>query len=203
VIRRHYVDHYPALSDAGKQQKKRPQRRHHQQRNPHQLGDRTREDLAMLIDELEALLADRDREIVDLNTQIDDKDREIAQLRNDLAWERAAKQQLEGVVTPPVEALPMTVKRPDGKIVEIVHAVSRASQEITPPLKYGQPDLPGWAKLVRGRTEILSALELHWLLADNGAHLDAFERAFPGAGIGLKGYINARIAKLSEEQRNP
>jgi hypothetical protein len=43
-----------------------------------------------------------------------------------------------------------------------------------------------------------SSLELHWLIADNSAHLKAYEAAYPGAGIGLGDRINVRIAELEE-----
>jgi hypothetical protein len=82
-----------------------------------------------------------------------------------------------------------------------VHAVSRASQEIVPPLKYGRPDYLAWAKRVRERREKLSAIELHWLLADNAAHFDEYERSFPGAGVALEDYINERIATLDQSNR--
>jgi hypothetical protein len=203
TIRRHYEGRYPAPPYTAPKHKRRPQQRHTrpQERNP--LGERSRADLEVLVAEYDSLLADRDREILDRDTVIDEQARQIAQLRNDLAWALAANKQLEGLVTPPVEALPTTVKRPDGETVEILHAIMRRSQEITPPIKYGQPDFSAWAKVMKERTETLSAPELRWLLADNRAHLDAYERMFSGAGIGLADRINARIVELLDEQSQP
>jgi len=56
-------------------------------------------------------------------------------------------------------------------------------------------------KEVRERREKLSAIELHWLLADNAKHFDEYERSFPGAGVALEDCINERIATL--DQSNP
>jgi hypothetical protein len=92
-----------------------------------------------------------------------------------------------------------TVLRPDGEAAEIVHAIARASHEIAPPESHGYPDYAAWAKLVIARSEKLSAIELHWLLSDNSAHLDAYEKAYPGAGVGLEDRINTRLAKLEAE----
>jgi hypothetical protein len=81
-----------------------------------------------------------------------------------------------------------------------VHAVARASHEVPPLVSYGQPDYPTWAKQIAARSETLSALELQWLLADNSAYLDAYEMAFPGAGVALEDRIHARIAELEEAE---
>jgi hypothetical protein len=78
------------------------------------------------------------------------------------------------------------VVRPDGEVAEIVHAVTRASQEIVPQLKYGRPDYAAWAKRILERSDKLSALELHHLLDDNSDHFDEYEHSFPGAGVGLE-----------------
>ena len=44
----------------------------------------------------------------------------------------------------------------------------------------------------------LSVVKLRWLLADNSAYLDEFERVFPGAGVGLEEKIMERIRELEE-----
>jgi hypothetical protein len=193
TIRNHFEKRYPHLMrDKPTAFKPRPPRtKRGWNRQP--LGERTREDLEALVAGLEDTLSDRDREIAELNAAIEEKDREIRQLREDLAWERARNRQLAAIVTPPAAA---TVVRPDGEVAEIVHAVTRASQEITPPVKYGHADYLAWAKRVLEHSDKLSALELHYLLADNSEHLDEYEHSFPGAGIGLEDRIRERIDKL-------
>jgi len=146
-----------------------------------------------MIGELGKQLDDRDFEITELYELLPEKDRRIAQLEIDLVWARAERRQQ--VSTMPNSA---TVIRPNGEAAEIMHAVSRASQEIVPPELYGHPDYAGWGKLVTARVPSLSTLELYWLIADNQAHLDAYEAAYPGAGVGLEDRINARIAELEE-----
>jgi uncharacterized coiled-coil protein SlyX len=139
-------------------------------------------------------LADRDRYIDELETLLAEKDRLIAQLQTDVAWERTRVRQLESSAVPPGAA---TVIRPDGKTAEIVHAISRQSQEVSPPLSHGHPDYAAWAKEIASRIDGgLSVMELHWLLDDNAAHLDAYETAFPGAGVALEDRISRRIAEL-------
>ena len=153
----------------------------------------------MMIGELVEQLADRERHILELEELLTEKDRENAQLRNDVIWEQTRRMQLEAAAAP--AAAPVTVVRPDGETAEIVHAVSRQSQEIVPPESNdGRPDYGTWALLVAERIEELSTLELYWLLADNSAHLEAYEAAYPGAGAGLKDRINSRIAALEESQ---
>jgi hypothetical protein len=194
VIRRHYEKRHPYdMLDKPSAYRPRPLR-HKRQWNKQPLGERSREDLEMLIGELGEQLADREREIAEKDALLDAKDREIAQLRNDLAWERMERRQLEASAMVPGT----TVVRSDGSPAEIVHAVTRASQEIVPPESHGHPDYAAWAKLVTARMVFLSALELHWLIADNRAHFDAYERAYPGAGVGLEDHINARIAELEQ-----
>jgi hypothetical protein len=154
----------------------------------------------MMIGGLGDQLADCEREIAEKDVLLAAKDREIAQLRNDLAWERAARKQLESVAAPFAEA---TVVRPDGESAEIVHAVARESQEIAPPLKYGRPDYPAWAKLVKDRVATLSAPERRWLLTDNAAHFHDYEVSFPWAGIALEHRVKLRIAELEASAVNP
>jgi len=139
-----------------------------------------------------------ERHILELEELLTEKDRENAQLRNDVIWEQTRRMQLEAAAAP--AAAPVTVVRPDGETAEIVHAVSRQSQEIVPPESDGWPDYSTWALLVAERGEELSSLELYWLLTDNSAHFEAYEAAFPGAGAGLRDHINLRIAELAESQ---
>jgi hypothetical protein len=176
----------------------RDRNRHRREWNREKLGDRSREDLEALIGELGEQLADRERHIIELEELLTEKDREIARLRNDLAWEGAARMQFEAAAAP--QTGPVTVVRPDGETAEIMHAVSRESQEIVPPESYGRPDYGTWALLVAERVEWLSTLELYWLLTDNSAHLEAYEATFPGAGAGLRDRINSRIAELEESR---
>src|SRR5215813_3933966 len=60
----------------------------------------------------------------------------------------------------------------------------RASQEVLPPIRHGQPDWRAWARKLRLLTGQLTIIEVHWLRTDNRPHLDAYERAHPGAGRG-------------------
>jgi hypothetical protein len=168
--------------------------RHHRAWNLAPLGERSREDLEALICDIGQLLADRDRHIAELEDQLAEKERKIAELQNDLAWARAQIRQLEGVAAPSSA----TVVRPDGLSTEILHAVSRESQEISPPVRHGHPDYAAWGKLVVSRVAELGVAELQWLLTDNSPHLDAYEDAYPGAGVGLEDRINARIAEIEE-----
>ena len=138
------------------------------------------------------MLADRDREIADLNDLVEEQRRKIEQLTNDLAWERESRRQLEAVAAPSSA----TVVRPNSETVEIVHAISRESQEVSPPLSHGHPDYAAWAKQLVSRIDELSAMELRWLLIDNDAHLEAYEATFPGAGVALEDRIARRIAEL-------
>ena len=175
TIRNHFEKRFPPLMpELSQGHKPRPAKRS-RGRSELPLGDRSREDLEALIATLEDLLSDRDREIVDLNSLIEEKDREIQQLREDVAWERAAKKQLETVITPPL---------------------ARETLKIIPPTKLGQPDYAAWARALWDRASELTALELTWLLDDNGADLDEYERWFPGAGVGLEDRIRTRIRKL-------
>ena len=157
--------------------------------------------IVALIAEQTVLIADREREITEKDALLAEQDRTIRQLQSDLAWERSRARQLESVVTLSPDSTPATVKRPDGATVEVMHATARASHEIEPPVIDGQPDYPNWAKQVARRTSKLSALELHWLLADNSAHFDTYERLFPGAGTALENRVMTRIHEL-EETRN-
>ena len=193
VIRRHYERRHPNLPDKTPPPW-RDRNRHRRVWNREKLGELSREDLEALIGELGEQLADRERHIIELEELLTEKDREIARLRNDLVWERTARMQLEAAAAP--AAAPVTAIRPDGGTAEIVHAISRESQAITPPESHGRPDYRSWAGLVAERIKALSALELYWLLADNAPYIDAYEKALPGAGIGLKNRINARIAEL-------
>jgi hypothetical protein len=197
-------------------------RKHYEKRHPHQepdkpskfkphprgkrrtwdaepIGERTVEELKAMVRDLNEMVADRETEIAGLSLLVEQRDREIRQLRNHLAWEIAARKALEKVATPPAAA---TVVRPNGETVEIVHATARASQEIVPEMKYGQPDFVGWAKQIRERGTKLSVVELNWLLADNSEYFDAYERAFTGAGVGLEDWINDRVRQL-ENPINP
>jgi hypothetical protein len=199
TLRRHYERRHPnLLPEKRAAYKPRPPIKRHQAWNRQSLRDRSREDLDMLIGELGEQLADRDREILEKDALIENLQRENAQLRDDLAWAHRRIRQLEGIVTPPVAA---TVVRPDGEAAEIVHAVTRASQEVLPPLSFGYPDYHAWARIIASRITKLSAIELQWLLDDNRIHFDAYERAHPGAGRGLEGRINARIAELEAADR--
>jgi hypothetical protein len=198
TLRQHYEKRYPKMLPDKPPPPWRDRNRHHRAWKREKLGERSRDDLEALIGELGEQLADRERHIIELEELLTEKDREIARLRNDLACERATRMQLEAAATP--AAAPVTVVRPDGETAEIVHAVSRQSQEIVPPESYGRPDYGTWALLVAERIEGLSTLELYWLLADNSAHLEAYEAAYPGAGAGLRDRINVRIAELAESQ---
>jgi hypothetical protein len=194
TLRRHYEKRHPDLIPTKPAAYKARPPRHAREWQGQPLGERSREDLEALIRELDIIIEERDREIIEQATLLEEKNRAIKQLQNDLAWARSEIRQLEGVITPP---MPATAVRPDGEAVEVVHAVARANQEVPPPLQNGHPDYVTWAKkLIAPRIERLSAQELHWLLADNSAHLDAYETAYPGAGAGLEDRINARIAEL-------
>jgi hypothetical protein len=92
TLRRHYEKRHPSLL---RPPRWRGRNRHHRQWNREPLGKRSREDIELLIGELGKQLVDRDREILELHVVIEEKDREIAQLRNDLAWEQAARRQVE------------------------------------------------------------------------------------------------------------
>jgi hypothetical protein len=83
------------------------------------LEERSREDLEILIAEQAAAIAERERTIMEMNELIAAKDREIAQLRNDLAWEKAANRQLSTPVTPRAAT---TAARSNGELTEVVHA---------------------------------------------------------------------------------
>jgi hypothetical protein len=194
TIRRHYENRHPHLLPAKASPPNWPRPpRQARSWNQQPLGERSREDLEAIIAEQDTLIADRDREILDKEVLLEEQNRRIAQLEQDLAWERQTRRQLEAVAAPAAA----TVVRPDGS-VEIVHAVTRESQEVSPPLNHGQPDYVAWAKrLIAPRIGKLSVLELDWLLADNRAHFDAYETAFPGAGVALKDRVNARIAELA------
>jgi hypothetical protein len=197
TIRRHYEKRHPYDMAPNEPPPRRKGRdRHQREWNRKPLGGRSYEDLMTMIGELGQQVADRDREILELHVVVEEKDREIGRLRNDLAWERMANRQLEDSQIPPGA----TVLRPDGEAAEIVHAITRASHEIVPPESHGYPDYSAWAKLVIARTGELSAIELRWLLIDNSAHLDAYEEAYPGAGVGLEDRINARIAELESAE---
>jgi hypothetical protein len=92
VIRRHYTKRHPnMLPSKSANQKPRPPTRTKREWNRQPLGERTREDLEVMVAGLADSLSDRDREIAELNATIEEKDREIKQLREDLAWEVAAK----------------------------------------------------------------------------------------------------------------
>ena len=194
TIGRHYEKRHPKMLPDRPPPPWRDRNRHHRVWKRKKLAERSREDLEAMIGELVEQLADRERHIIELEELLAEKDRENTQLRNDLAWERAARMQLEAAAAP--AAAPVTAIRPDGGTAEIVHAISRESQAITPPESHGRPDYRSWAGLVAERIKALSALELYWLLADNAPYIDAYEKALPGAGIGLKNRINARIAEL-------
>jgi len=198
VIRRHYEKRHPNLLPDKTPPPWRDRNRHHRVWKGERLGERSRVDLEMMIGELVEQLADRERHILELEELLTEKDRENAQLRNDVIWEQTRRMQLEAAAAP--AAAPVTVVRPDGETAEIVHAVSRQSQEIVPPESDGWPDYSTWALLVAERGEELSSLELYWLLTDNSAHFEAYEAAFPGAGAGLRDHINLRIAELAESQ---
>ena len=199
VIRRHYEKRHPNLLPDKPPPPWRDRNRHRRVWNREKLGEQSREDLEALIGELVKQLDDRERHIIELEELLTKKDRGIAQLRNDLAWERATRMQLEAAAAP--AAAPVTVVRPDGETAEIVHAVSRQSQRITPPESDGgHPDYATWAKRVAERIEELSSRELYWLLTDNDTHFEAYEAAYPGAGTGLKDRINLRIAELEESR---
>jgi hypothetical protein len=192
VVRRHFEKRHPSLvADPPTMRKLRPPRTR-KAWNRQSLGQRSREDLQAIIAELDTMLADRDREIADLNDLVEEQRRKIEQLTNDLAWERESRRQLEAVAAPSSA----TVVRPNGETVEIVHAISRESQEVSPPLSHGHPDYAAWAKQLVSRIDELSAMELRWLLIDNDAHLEAYEAAFPGAGVALEDRIARRIAEL-------
>lgn len=194
TLRRHYEKrHAHLLPEKRAAYEPRPPLKRHQAWNRQSLRDRSREDLDTLIGELGEQLADRDREILEKDGLIENLQCENEQLKNDLAWAHRRIRQLEGIVTPPVAA---TVLRPDGEPVEVVHAVTRTSQEILPPVSYGHPDYTAWTKMVRSRITQLSAIELQWLLDDNRTHFDALEKAYPGAGCGLETLINARIVEV-------
>ena len=201
TLRRHYEKRHPQLfSPKAAATKQRPPRQS-RAREARPLGPRSYEDLEAVIAEQTVLIADREREITEKDALLAEQDRTIRQLQSDLAWERSRARQLESVVTLSPDATPATVKRPDGATVEVMHATARASHEIEPPVIDGQPDYPNWAKQVARRTSKLSALELHWLLADNSAHFDTYERLFPGAGTALENRVMTRIHEL-EETRN-
>jgi hypothetical protein len=193
TIRRHFERRHPHDMAPNEPPPRRKGRdRHQREWNRKPLGARSHEDLMTMIGELGQQVADRDREILELHVVVEEKDREIGQLRNDLAWERMANRQLEDSQMPPGA----TVLRPDGEAAEIVHAITRASHEIVPPESHGYPDYAAWAKLVIARAGELSATELRWLLIDNSAHLDVYEKVYPGAGVGLEDRINTRIVEL-------
>ncbi len=160
------------------------------------LGEATREDLELIVGELQSRLDARDQELLTLSAELAERDREIARLKNDLAWERAERRQLEGLVAPAAA----TVVRPDGETVEIIHAVSRDSYEVPVPSAYGQPDFAAWARLVKVRIAELSLRELDWLLQDNRESLDAVEGFQQGAGSGLTQRIRQRIEELADKE---
>jgi hypothetical protein len=194
TLRRHYEKRHPNLLPAKPPPPWRDRNRHHRVWNREKLGERSREDLEALIGKLFEQLDDDQRHILELEEQLTEKNRENARLHEDNAWLQAEIRQLEATAGPP--AGPVTVVRPDGKTGEIVHAISRESQAITPPESHGRPDYSSWARLVAARIKALSTPELHWLLADNAPSIDACEAAYPGAGVGLRDRINARIAEL-------
>jgi hypothetical protein len=63
-------------------------------------------------------------------------------------------------------------------------------------MKHGAPDYPAWAQRVARQMKKLSAVELQWLLADNGRHFDEYETAYPQAGVALEDRIKERVAAL-------
>ena len=194
TVRRHYERRHPhPLSGKPPTTRKPRPSRHSRGWEPRPLGHRSREDLEAIIVEQESLIAERDREIIELSDQLEEQRRTIEQLRDDLSQERDTRRQLESVVAPATA----TVVRPDGEPAEIVQAITRASQEVLPPIRHGQPDWPAWARKLRLLTGQLTIIELHWLRTDNRPHLDAYERAHPGAGRGLEARITVRIAELA------
>jgi len=194
TIRRHYEKRHPNMLPDKPPTCRERRPRHKRAWNRETLGTRSFQDLVSMLGEAGELIADRERYISELEALIEAERREKAQLRSDNAWLRAEIRQLEAAAAP--SAGPVTVVRPDGGTAEIVHAISRESLEIVPPESYGRPDYGTWALLVAERTEGLSTLELHWLLTDNSAHLEAYEAAHPGAGVGLRNRIIVRIGEL-------
>jgi len=84
--------------------------------------------------------------------------------------------------------------------VPIVYAIGRDSFEVPIPILYGYPDLGTWARHFAGRIPKLSiCAQLDFLLKDNAEHLDALERAVPGAGEGLRQRVRYRIHELEDQ----
>jgi hypothetical protein len=140
TVRRHFEKRHPQLMSDREPRARPPRLRCKHEWNKQMLGERSREDLEKLVGELAKQVADRDRHILELEDIIEQKDREMVQLRQDLAWETTARKQLEPTATPPAAA---TVVRPDGEDVEVVHALSRASQEIGAANEARRPGLSG------------------------------------------------------------
>jgi uncharacterized coiled-coil protein SlyX len=185
VIRRNYERQRPAPKDKpAEPYKLRPRQSRKPPANPLSRADLTREELEAHIDDLEHGISDRDRTIIDLNEQIAAQRSRIAELESDKAWLQAEVRQLQGIVTPPVAA-------------EEAHA----SREVVPPVRFGKPHYPGWARQMSAAiTAATSVVELQWLRDDNRTHIDAFEAETPGAGKGVEQRIDQRILELQSRQ---
>jgi hypothetical protein len=196
TLRRHYEQRHPKMlpDKTAPHRQSRRHRRRHLAWNREKLDELNHEALRTLVDDLFHQIDDRDRHITELDELLAEKDNENKRLKEDLNWERTENRQLKSLAAPP--AGPVTVMRPDGETVEIVHATSRENREIMPPESYGHPDYAAWARLMAEKIAELSAPELTWLLADNRAHIAACETAYPGAGRGLEDRIRTRIAEL-------
>jgi uncharacterized coiled-coil protein SlyX len=180
TIRRHYEKRHPSLPPMRKPRRKERPPRTARRRDRQPLGERTREDLEACIADLEGQVAERDREIVELNDQLDEQRRTIAQLQNDNRWLNAEVRQYRGIVNPPVQ-------------VEDAHE----SREITPPERFGKPHYAGWARLMTQAIDAAeTAEELERLRADNREHIAAFEGETPGASAGIEQRIDERILQL-------
>jgi uncharacterized coiled-coil protein SlyX len=149
-------------------------------RNRQPLGERTREDLEACIADLEGQVAERDREIVELNELLDEQHRTNAQLQNDNRWLNIEVRQYRSIVDPPIKA-------------EDAHE----SFEVTPPERFDKPHYARWARLMAREIDAAETVEeLERLRADNREHIAAFENETPGAGAGVEQRIEERILQL-------
>lgn len=185
AIRRNYERQRPAFQNKRAESHKLRPPRHTRAREARPLSrdDLSREELEAHIADLERDVSDRDRTIIDLNKQIEAQRHRIAELEGDKAWLQSQIRQYRSIVSPPAAAA----------------TDAHESREVIPPTRLGRPHYAAWARLMAAKIAAPATVEeLEWLRVDNRQHIEAFEAETPGAGKGIENRINVRIFELQE-----